>query len=527
MPATGLAKGPMRAYGPLMGRRLAETERTYETGPRNDLPDLTGLTAGTRALPPLRLNAVYYDTAHLTLTSHRITLRRREGGDDDGWHLKLPTDRPDTRTEIHAPLGAPGTPPEDLRAEVAALVRGRILTPIVRLRTVRSRVLLLDDQDRTLAEVAYDQVNAKPGPAWSEIEVELYAGDEALLDAVERRLGDAGVTRSDAPSKLVRALGGRRPEPAGGRPERPGPDATAGAVALAYLRAQLTAIVALDPAVRHAGEDAVHRMRVATRRARSALKSFGHVLDRAETDPLGAELKWLAEVLGAERDREVLAARLARRLSELDPDDPDDPSDRGPALDAVRRRLGEGPPGGTWNAEAHAADAHTDVVRALDSARYFALLDAFDGLLAAPPYLPAADRPASQVVADVLGHDRRRLRGAVRAALALPPGQARDVALHEARKAAKRARYAGEAAEPVLGAEAAGYTARMKALQQLLGEHQDSVMCRAAVARVRGRAEAAGEDTAPYEAIERAELGIAARAEEQLPEVWSAAEREG
>ncbi|SEG86449.1 CHAD domain-containing protein [Actinacidiphila yanglinensis] len=498
-----------------MGRTSAETERTYETGPRHDLPDLTGLTAGTRALAPLRLNAVYYDTSHLTLAAHRITLRRREGGDDDGWHLKLPTDRPDTRTEIHAPLAAPGTPPEDLRAEVAALVRGRILTPIVRLRTTRRRVLLLDDAGRTLAEVAYDEVRAKPGPSWSEIEVELYAGDEALLDAVEQRLRDAGVTRSDAPSKLARALGSRRPAPVSDHPEPPGPDATAGDAATAYLRAQLTAIVALDPPVRRAEEDAVHRMRVATRRARSALKSFGHVVDRGVTDPLGGELKWLAEILGAERDREVLAARLDRRLADLEP---------GPGVDALRRRVHTELPVG---ADPHAGTAHAAVVRALDSARYFALLDAFDLLLAEPPYLPGAADPAAEAVAATVRRNRKRLGGAVRAALALPPGRERDVALHEARKDAKRARYSGEAAQPVLGAPAAAYTARMKAVQQLLGEHQDSVMCRAAVARLRGRAEAAGEDPAPYEAVVRAEREIAAETEARLPEAWAAAEREG
>ncbi|NUS13893.1 MAG: CHAD domain-containing protein, partial [Streptomyces sp.] len=93
----------------------------------------------------------------------------------------------------------------------------------------------------------------------------------------------------------------------------------AGRTAVAYVDAQLTALRALDPAVRRGDEDAVHRMRVATRRARSALRSFRRELDRAATDPLGAELKWLAAELGAERDREVLAERLAARLAELDP----------------------------------------------------------------------------------------------------------------------------------------------------------------------------------------------------------------
>jgi CHAD domain-containing protein len=345
-----------------------------------------------------------------------------------------------------------------------------------------------------------------------------------LLDRVEERLLAAGIRRSAAPSKLSRALGGRRPAPV---PEPPaaGPESTAGEAATAYLGAQRAAVLALDPAVRRAEPDAVHRMRVATRRARSALKSFGRELAREATDPLGAELKWLAAVLGGERDREVLAERLARRVADLDP------AFVGPELLA---RLGLPPAGTTARPTAPSSDrsstlssarsqAHAAVLATLDGARYFALLDALDALLAEPPYLPGAAAPARTAVAAAVRRDHRRLGAAVESALALPPGEERDIALHEARKDAKRARYSGEAAQPVLGEPAAAHTARMKAVQQLLGEHQDSVMCRTALAALRAEAEAAGEDPAPYEAIDRAERQAAARVEERLPGVWAAA----
>jgi CHAD domain-containing protein len=49
--------------------------------------------------------------------------------------------------------------------------------------------------------------------------------------------------------------------------------------------------------------------------------------------------------------------------------------------------------------------------------------------------------------------------------------------LHDARKAAKRARYAAEAAAPVLGGKTAARLARRyRKLQEVLGEHQDSVL---------------------------------------------------
>jgi CHAD domain-containing protein len=319
--------------------------------------------------------------------------------------------------------------------------------------------------------------------------------------------------------------------------------------------------------VRRAEEDAVHRMRVATRRARSALKSFRRELDRTATDPLGAELKWCAAALGGERDREVLAERLHRRLAELDAAPhaesdagphagPHAESDAGPhagphaaphaesaaqsspvtaaAADAARRRIGtyaapdRTAPARTPRANANAsasasASATAGAPPEMVGARYFALLDAFQALLAAPPYLRAAAAPAAPAAAAVLRRDHARLRLGVEEALATDPGDARDTALHEARKEAKRARYSAEAAEAVLGAEAAAHTARMKQVQQLLGEHQDSVMCRTAVAALRAAAVAAGEDPAPYDAIIRRERALAADAEARLPEVWQAA----
>ncbi len=539
-----------------MGRRVAETERKYDVPARSGHPDLTGLTAsGPRAVPPVRLDAVYYDTPHLTLTSHRVTLRRRTGGEDEGWHLKLPHDLPDTRTEVRAPLTDDAVPPRELRAEIAALVRARPLTPVVRLRTTRRRILLLDADGAALAEVAFDDVRADPGPEWSEVEVELQGGGTPeLLDAVEERLLAAGLHRSASGSKLARALGEARPPTAADRP--PATPGTAGHTATAYLSAQLTAILTLDPAVRRAEgaeEDAVHKMRVATRRARSALRSFRRVLDRRATRPLAVELKWLASVLGTERDREVLTERLAVRLSELEPDlgqrqaealrarlrdlplpvpvpsavgtaEEEPVEEEGVGKEPARQPSDAGGPppgsGGSGRPGPHAA-----VVAELGGIRYFALLDAFEGLLAAPPYLRRAADPAEKAAVKTVERDHKRLRRAVKHALALPPGPGRDVALHEARKAAKRARYAAEAAEPDLGDRAAERTSRMKAVQQLLGEHQDSVMCRSVLARLQERAVAAGEDPEPYDAMVRAERRVAAEVEERLPDAWNRADR--
>lgn len=504
---------------------MPETERKYEAVTESTEPDLSGLpgVAAIRDLGPAELDAVYFDTTDLRLAVHRTTLRRRTGGDDAGWHLKLPTAAADTRTEVHAPLGQDDRHiPRQLAAEVAVHTRGRPLEPVVRLRTTRRRIHLLDEDGEPLAEIAHDRVTAghpragsrevPPDVTWTETEVELMgAGRTDLLDAVEERLAAAGIHRSASASKLARALGGRLaavPRPA----EPPAAPVTAGDAVLAYLHEQVRAIAGHDPAVRRDEEDSVHQMRVSTRRLRSALKSFRRELDRTVTDPVGDELKWLAAVLGAERDREVLAERLVQRLTELPP---------GQATETVRARLsgGSGP--------SH-TDARATLLRELDGARYFALLDTLDALLADPPLLEAAGAPAHEAVTRAVRRDHRRLRRDIDHALGLDTGHERDLALHEARKAAKRARYSSEAARPVLGKPAVKHTRRMKHVQQLLGEHQDSVIAHEALDRLAGqaRAEAAAEqELAALGALARRERDLALEAEARLPEVWRKSDR--
>ena len=84
-----------------------ETEQKYDADADFVLPKLGSLPdlGGKRLAEPRRiyLSATYFDTEDLALIQHKVTLRRRVGGDDEGWHLKLPV-RKDTRQELHVPL---------------------------------------------------------------------------------------------------------------------------------------------------------------------------------------------------------------------------------------------------------------------------------------------------------------------------------------------------------------------------------------------------------------------------------------
>jgi inorganic triphosphatase YgiF len=200
------------------GKHL-ETEQKYDAAADFVLPDLSGLEGRTKATGRQRyfLSATYFDTEELDLIKNRITLRRRVGGPDEGWHLKLPV-RKDTRQEIRLPLSAgdTGNVPAELAAQVQDVIAGRRLHPIAILDTERTVVTLSGQRGEPLAEVADDLVTAtrldEPGAEtmqWREIEVEAVEGAKVggLMDAAGQALREAGARRSSSASKLGRLLG--------------------------------------------------------------------------------------------------------------------------------------------------------------------------------------------------------------------------------------------------------------------------------------------------------------------------------
>ncbi|WP_030675347.1 CYTH and CHAD domain-containing protein [Streptomyces cellulosae] len=503
-----------------------EIERKYESDD-SGLPDLTGVAGVETVIDKgvAQLDATYYDTADQRLAASSITLRRRTGGSDAGWHLKFPV-APGVRDEMRAPLS--DTLPDDLAGLVRSRVRDAELVPVVRLRSARDVRDLLDAAGRLLAEVSVDAVLAErltggDGEAqWTEIEVELADGiDPVFLDQVEKRLRKAGVRPSASASKLARALLETAPKArkapkartvAGKKsakkraPASQEPPVTAGDHVLAYLRAQRDAIVELDPAVRQDVEDSVHSMRVATRRMRGTFKSYAKVLDRAVTDPVGEELRWLAGELGVDRDREVLTERVTAALAQVPA-----PLVSGP----VGARLAR------WAGESHGG-SRGRLIGVLDSTRYLALLDTLDVLIADPPLRKAAGKKPGKVIADAVRKEFGKVAGLVEEAVEASPGPERDVAVHEARKRTKRTRYAAEAATPALGAPAKNLAGSMKSLQSLLGDHQDSVMARQTLRELSAVAHAAGESAFTYGLLYGREERRAAAVEAELPGFWAA-----
>ncbi len=507
-------------YAQDMTESIRETERKYEAPSADDtawLPDLAGVDgiASVVDQDAEDLDAVYYDTDDLRLAGASATLRRRTGGSDAGWHLKLPLSG-DSREELRAPLSE--EVPDTLRELALSRTRGAELRPVVRIRSARGVRQLVGSDGTALAELSIDAVRAESllatgtRAAWTEMEVELAPNtDPALLDAVEKTLGANGIGRAHSSSKLARAL----EETEVGVPRVP--DACTGAVVsgsageevLRYVDERIHALVNLDPAVRRDLPDAVHKMRTTCRRLRSVLRSYRSVLDRKVTDPVRSELKWLSTELGAERDQEVLRERLCARIEAL-------PTEL--VFGAASARLQVWDVGDT-------SEARLRTIAALDSPRYLALLNSLASLTEQPPLRGKAARQPEKVMAKAILKEYGRLSDRMAHALDLPPGTKRDKALHEARKAAKKTRYATEPARDSLGKPAKRLGKRVKAVQQVLGDHQDSVVAREALRKVTLAAHAAGEPSFTWGLLYGQEQAAADRDERELPPVWAEASR--
>jgi CHAD domain-containing protein len=223
-----------------------------------------------------------------------------------------------------------------------------------------------------------------------------------------------------------------------------------------------------DPLVREDLPEGVHTMRVAIRRLRSVLATGRPYLDRSVTDPMRDELAWLADALGDVRDAEVGRSRLDKSIDALVEDRPDVDWE----ADRVREIL--------WSPLLEEHDRARGVLdEVLASERYARLLDQLRALVADPPWTSKAGKRIRGAYRRRTDRELRRVDARMEAALDVthtPDERAR--ALHEARKAAKRARYAVEPLRPVYGKPAKTLTKRLKTLQSVLGEHQDTVVTR-------------------------------------------------
>jgi CHAD domain-containing protein len=333
------------------------------------------------------------------------------------------------------------------------------------LATDRLTARLVDGAGTPLAEVDDDRVEAvidgdpQVTTSWREVEVELAGEDVDLLERIGGLLADAGARPSTSPSKLGRALSF-----AGRDSKAPAELTTAADVIGAYLAEQRRVMLAGDVALRRGDESVIHKTRVSTRRLRSTLRTFARLVDEARASALDDELRWFAGLMGEIRDRQVLDRRLEAMVAELE-----DTVVLGPVRARIRGELSR-------ERSTHWAGLQEE----LTGERYLALVAEVTAWVHDAPWTPEARQPAT-ILIDMVDKARRKVSKRLkRANKSSDPTE-----LHSTRKAAKRARYAAEAVAPVIGESASAKLAgRYEKLQDLLGEHQDSLVSAAVLRRL-------------------------------------------
>lgn len=392
-----------------------EIERTYDLPEGAALPDLIGVGGILQAdhQEPFELDATYWDTERYDLVAARVTVRRRTGGHDAGWHIKRAAS--DTvRHEQHFPLTEdPDTVPDEVLAALFAERRGRGLRPVVRITTTRTVTRLLDEDGDQVAELADDTVRARrlddEAPetprTWREVEVESAEGvDEQvaheLFAALDGRFADAGGTPAAVSSKLARGLAGA---PAPRLQTAPKPDKGTAARALTKRLRKLRASVLDQQATLRAGDPTDLRETAATALGVAAVFGpYRAAFPDTETFDRAADA---AEAFADVTARVALADHLVDRL----------PRASTPAQDALvdamtRERL-------LAATRERRAEALRDLVVFLHSEPFLELLDALDDAVERPEPTRWALRSPKHVAQDVSAVEKPRVRDLVQDAV--------------------------------------------------------------------------------------------------------------
>ena len=446
---------------------MRERELKLSVGDTFVMPTLSDADVGVSAvrdLPELELGSVYHDTVDLRLARSGVTLRYRIG-DDEGphWSLKLPVIGHDlTEREELSFEGGPADIPRAARDLVAAWTRRGHLAPAAALSTRRRRWMLTAEDGAELAELVHDDVSVLDGERvvgrFRELELESRGPELESLRPVVLLLQRAGATPAEPVPKAVRALGPRAAAPPDivvPAADPAGPASEAVRVALATGARRL---IVNDAPMRLGESEGLHQMRVATRRLRADLRTFAPLVDAQWAGALIDELRWLGDLLGAVRDRDVQLEALATGDAAL-----------ADALEPLCLAIA-----------AARGEARDLLLDALGGARYLDLLERLVQAAREPLLTLAAseraDKATHALLATVARKTRRRL------ASVAPDSP--DETYHRGRIAAKRLRYAAEAIAPFTSRRrrrVAKIGSAATDVQDLLGRLQDGLVMQAQV----------------------------------------------
>ncbi len=423
------------------------------------------------------------DAEDRILGTNGLSLSRRLENGKSLWELALPAEG---NVRIVSDAGGPSRPPRGLSELLVGVLRDRAVTPVATHRTRRStRRARMNGHD--VALVALDSIAVMDGrrvaSKLSRIDVRLILHERRAEKRLVKALEEAGANRREDHN-------GAKPQP-GDTPLE---------LVRTMLAGQLQELLRHDPGTRLGSDpEDLHRMRVATRRARAMLRAGAPLLDPTWSEPLRDELKWLGSALGDVRDLDVLVGHLTAQMGELDKEER-----------FAAKRINQG-------LEGEHLEARGALLEVLESERYAELLDRL-GVAAPPP-------PAGPSQAELPALAKAEFRSLKKAARKLRP-DASDEELHRVRVKTKRARYAAELAGASVGKRADEFVKSAKHFQDVLGEHQDAVVAEEKIRTLASAARATKVAFAAGRLVER-ERARRTAARAAVPDAWSKLERSG
>ena len=267
-----------------------EHEMKFRIPPRFQLPPNMG-----EPIPPRVFTSTYFDTEHHRLGQLGLTLRKRVERSRGVWQLKIPSGV--ARLELEIDSGSRNIPWEfhDL---LTAFFRKQEAVQLGKLRTKRKGLRIQKDS-QVIAEVVQDSValirDKKVVHTFQELEVELQNGTDTQLKSIRKILIHAGVQEKPLQPKIFQAL--QLPYPL--LLKLSDPSAPPTEHIRERLHSQFFQMLRHDPGTRLSRDiEALHQMRVATRRIRAILRTTKSFLAPEWTEYVRKEIGWTGFSLG-------------------------------------------------------------------------------------------------------------------------------------------------------------------------------------------------------------------------------------
>ncbi|MDO8900517.1 MAG: CHAD domain-containing protein [Phenylobacterium sp.] len=409
------------------------------------------------------LSAIYFDTPERRLRELGAGLRIRQ--EPQGRRQTLKTGKGLRRQEFE--IAVEGDQPDAAHHPLRELLGKDHINRLEPLFAVQVRRRL-----RTLVwegaeiELALDEGEILAGGRRSslcEVELELKRGEAGALFSLARHLFEAAPLYLSFQTKADQgfALVADEDDAHHHAPAGLAPGMTAAAAFQAIARGALAQIAANGLILRGGSDapEALHQLRVAVRRLRSAMSTFKDLVADPRLDTLKGELKWLAGACDEARNLDVFLAETYR------------PAAQGTAAIHGLADLGQA-------LETARGKAHALARAAVASTRFRALLLELYAWIETGEWLARLSDgggPATAFAAEALGARRRKLAKRGRGLMALSDSQR-----HQVRIQAKKLRYAAEAFRPLLKDKAARrLIKKTKALQAALGALNDGATAEA------------------------------------------------